>query len=67
MSKRHWLAKKRAEKGFSQEKVARLANISNQAYIVIERGLTPNPTLRVMKAIAKALDFDPREWFEHEA
>ena len=50
------LRKLREQKGFTQEKLARLADISNNTVIRIEAGKNQNPTLETLKRLAKALD-----------
>lgn len=40
----------------SQEKLARLANVSNNTIINIEAGKQDNPTIETLKKIAKALN-----------
>jgi len=53
------LAKKirelRNKKGFSQEKLARLAEVSYNTIVKIESGESKNPTIQTMQGIAKAL------------
>ncbi len=50
------LRKLRKDKGLSQEKLARLADVSNNTIIKIEAGKNQNPTLDTLKKIAKALE-----------
>ena len=54
------LAKKvkqlREKLGLSQEKLARLADVSNNTIINIEAGKQDNPTIDTLKKVAKALD-----------
>ncbi|MDD4476931.1 MAG: helix-turn-helix transcriptional regulator [Patescibacteria group bacterium] len=50
------LRKLREAKGFSQEKLARLADVANNTIIKIEAGKNQNPTLNTLKKIAKALE-----------
>ena len=54
------LAKKvkqlREKLGLSQEKLARLADVSNNTIINIEAGKQQNPTIDTIKKIAKALN-----------
>ena len=45
----------RNKKGLSQEKLARLANISYNTIVKIESGESKNPTFQTMAGIAKAL------------
>ena len=46
----------RNRKGLSQEKLARLANVSYNTIVKIESGESKNPTFLTMAGIAKALD-----------
>ncbi len=46
----------REKMGISQEKLARLANVSNNTIINIEAGKQNNPTIETLKKIAKALN-----------
>lgn len=46
----------REKMGISQEKLARLANVSNNTIINIEAGKQDNPTIETLKKIAKALE-----------
>jgi transcriptional regulator with XRE-family HTH domain len=55
------LRKLRVEKGFSQEKLARLADVANNTIIKIEAGKNQNPTLVTLKKIAKALEISVDE------
>lgn len=50
--------KHRENKGLSQEKLARLANVSNNTIVNIEAGKQNNPTIETLKRIAKALEID---------
>ena len=54
------LAKKvkqlREKMGLSQEKLARLADVSNNTIINIEAGKQDNPTIDTLKKVAKALN-----------
>lgn len=45
----------RNKKGFSQEKLARLADISYNTIVKIESGESKHPTIQTMAGIAKAL------------
>ena len=45
----------RNKKGFSQEKLARLADVSYNTIVKIESGESKNPTIQTMAGIAKAL------------
>ena len=46
----------REKLGLSQEKLARLADVSNNTIINIEAGKQQNPTVNTIKKIAQALD-----------
>jgi len=46
----------REKMGISQEKLARLADVSNNTIINIEAGKQDNPTIETLKNIAKALN-----------
>lgn len=46
----------RGKTGLSQEKLARLADVSNNTIINIEAGKQGNPTIETLKKIAKALE-----------
>lgn len=46
----------RERMGLSQEKLARLADVSNNTIINIEVGKQNNPTIDTLSKIAKALD-----------
>lgn len=48
--------KLRKKAGLSQEKLARLADVSNNTVINIEAGKQDNPTIETLKKIAKALN-----------
>jgi transcriptional regulator with XRE-family HTH domain len=48
--------KLRERLGLSQEKLARLADVSNNTIINIESGKQTNPTISTIKKIAKALN-----------
>ena len=49
------LKKLREKKGFSQDRLAKLADVANNTIIKIEQGENTNPTLATLKKIAKAL------------
>jgi len=53
--------KHRENKELSQEKLARLANVSNNTIVNIEAGKQNNPTIETLKRIARALDIDISE------
>lgn len=46
----------RLKKGFSQEKLARLSDISNNTLIKIEQGIAKEPTITTVTKIANALE-----------
>ena len=50
------IKKYRKEKGLSQDKLARLADIAHATIIKIESGGIQNPTIDTVQKIAKALD-----------
>jgi len=53
--------KHRENKELSQEKLARLANVSNNTIVNIEAGKQNNPTIETLKRIDRALDIDISE------
>ncbi len=46
----------RAEKGYSLERVARLADLSLSTVVKVEDGTNKNPTIDTLSKIAKALE-----------
>ena len=50
------LKKLRDKKGYSLEKVARLADLSLNTIVKIEKGVNKNPTIETLTKIAKALE-----------
>lgn len=50
------LRKLREERGLSQEKLVRLADVADNTIIKIEAGKNQNPTFDTLKKIAKALE-----------
>ena len=46
----------RQEKGISQDKLSKLADISLNTVVKIELDQSPNPTLETIQKLAKALD-----------
>ncbi|MDD3729282.1 MAG: helix-turn-helix transcriptional regulator [Candidatus Pacebacteria bacterium] len=50
------IKKIRAEKGYSLEKIARLADLSLNTIVKIENGVNQNPTFETLQKIAKALE-----------
>lgn len=51
----------REKKGLSQEKLARLADVSNNTIVNIESGKQTNPTIETVSKIAKALEITIEE------
>jgi transcriptional regulator with XRE-family HTH domain len=49
------LRKLRDQKGLSQDRLAKLADIANNTIIKIEQGENKNPTLDTLKKLAEAL------------
>jgi len=49
------LKKLREKKGLSQDRLAKLADVTNNTIIKIEQGENINPTLATLKKITKAL------------
>lgn len=52
------LKKFRAQKSYSLEKVARLADLSLNTVVKIENGVNKNPTIETITKLAKALDVE---------
>ena len=50
------IKKLRAEKSYSLERVARLADLSLNTIMRVESGVNKNPTIETLTKIAKALD-----------
>ncbi len=50
------IRKYRKERGFSQEKLARTADLSFHTIVKLENGDTSNPTVDTVKKIADALE-----------
>lgn len=50
------IKKLRKEKGLSQDKLAKLADVTLTTFVKIESGVNDNPTIRTLKKIADALD-----------
>jgi len=66
MSKRDYplarnLKKLRENKGLSQDRLAKLADVANNTIIKIEQRENENPTLETLKKIAKALEISVDE------
>lgn len=53
----------REQKGLSQEKLARIADISNNTVVNIESSKQTNPTIETVSKIAKALEVKIEELF----
>lgn len=49
------IKKYRKIKGFSQDKLSKLANVTYNTLIKIESGANKNPTLKTLQKLAKAL------------
>jgi transcriptional regulator with XRE-family HTH domain len=49
------LKKLREKKGFSQDRLAKLADVANNTVIKIEQGDNKNPTLETLKKLSDAL------------
>ena len=50
------LRKLRGKKGYSLEKIARLADLSLNTIVKVENGVNTNPTIDTLTKIAKALE-----------
>ena len=50
------LKKIRQEKGISQDRLSKLADLSLNTVFTVESGLNPNPTIETLTKIAQALD-----------
>ena len=50
------LKKLRDKKGYSLERVARLADLSLNTIVKVENGVNQNPTIETLTKIAKALE-----------
>jgi len=66
MSKQDYLLSKnlkklREQKGLSQDRLAKLADVANNTIIKIEQSENINPTLETLKKVAKALDISVDE------
>lgn len=53
----------REQKGLSQEKFARIADVSNNTVVNIESSKQTNPTIETVSKIAKALEVKIEELF----
>ena len=50
------LRKLRSKKGYSLEKIARLADLSLNTIVKVENGVNQNPTIETLTKIARALE-----------
>ena len=50
------LKKLRQEKGISQDRLSKLADLSLNTVVTVESGANPNPTIESLTRIAKALN-----------
>jgi len=50
------IKKLRQEKGISQDRLSKLADLSLNTVVTIESGANPNPTIETLTRIAKALN-----------
>jgi len=50
------LKKLRQEKGISQDRLSKLADLSLNTVVTVESGANPNPTIETLTKIAKALN-----------
>jgi len=50
------IKKYRAKKGLSQDKLAKLADVTYTTLVKIESGANENPTIKTLKSIADALE-----------
>ena len=50
------LRKLKGKKGYSLEKIARLADLSLNTIVKVENGVNQNPTIETLTKIAKALE-----------
>ena len=50
------LKKVRQEKGISQDRLSKLADLSLNTVVTVESGLNPNPTIDTLTKIAQALN-----------
>lgn len=50
------IKKLRQEKGISQDRLSKLADLSLNTVVTVESGLNPNPTIETLTRIARALD-----------
>ena len=50
------LKKIRQDKGISQDRLSKLADLSLNTVVTVESGVNPNPTIQTLTKIAKALE-----------
>ena len=50
------LKKIRQDKGISQDRLSKLADLSLNTVVTVESGANPNPTIETLTKIAKALE-----------
>ncbi len=50
------LKKIRQNKGISQDRLSKLADLSLNTVVTVESGVNPNPTIETLTKIAKALE-----------
>lgn len=50
------LKKVRQDKGISQDRLSKLADLSLNTVVTVESGVNPNPTIETLTRIAKALN-----------
>ena len=50
------LKKIRQDKGMSQDRLSKLADLSLNTVVTVESGVNPNPTIETLTKIAKALE-----------
>ncbi|WP_017187233.1 helix-turn-helix transcriptional regulator [Alkalibacillus haloalkaliphilus] len=65
MTKRYWLIRLRKMKGLTQCEVAEMVGVARTTYAMIESN-ERNPSVKVAKKIAKALNFRWVIFFEEE-
>lgn len=46
----------RKKKGMSQDKLAKIADVTHTTLVKLESGVNDNPTVKTLKKIAKALE-----------
>jgi len=55
------IKKIRQEKGISQDRLSKLADLSLNTVVTVESGANPNPTIETLTKIAKALEVGVNE------